>query len=76
MPLTTSQDAANAIGGSQFELCLIATVRVRELKAGARPLLDPEGSGHSVTALKEIEAGLIGREYLAKVKLPPGMQKG
>ena len=65
---TNSQDAARKIGGNVFELCLIMSVRVRELRAGAMPKVQARGAGPSVTAMMEIEQGKIGREYLAKVK--------
>lgn len=59
-----NQAAAVAVGG-QFDLVLIASRRARELKHGWTPKVECE-NGAVVTALREIEAGLIGREYLAK----------
>ena len=52
--------------GSKFDLVLIASARARELKRGHQPKL-LSNNGPMVTALREIEAGLIGREYLKKV---------
>jgi DNA-directed RNA polymerase subunit omega len=65
MARITSQKAAEAVG-NRFDLVLIAAARVRELKRGhaAKVLCD---NGPMVTALREIEAGLVGREYLKKV---------
>lgn len=60
-------DLCVANAGNRFDLVLIASERVRELKRGARPKLTTS-STHCVTALEEIEAGLIGKEYLKKVK--------
>jgi DNA-directed RNA polymerase subunit omega len=64
----TSQEAAEMIG-NRFEMVLIATARVRELKRGYRTKLDkPTKAGPIVTALMEIEKGLVGREYLKQVR--------
>lgn len=65
MARITSQKAAEAVG-NRFDLVLIAAARARELKRGHAPkVLCNNAPG--VTALREIEAGLIGREYLNKV---------
>ena len=66
MARLTSERAARAVG-SQFDLVLIAARRTRELRSGWKPLVAVEaGETESVTALREIEAGLIGRDYLFK----------
>jgi DNA-directed RNA polymerase subunit omega len=55
--------------GNRFNLVLVAAQRVRELKSGSRPLI--ENDNHStpvVLALKEIEQGHVGIEYLKKIK--------
>jgi DNA-directed RNA polymerase subunit K/omega len=44
---------------------LIASKRVRELSRGYKPLTVTD-NGFAVTALREIEAGLIGPDYLKK----------
>jgi DNA-directed RNA polymerase subunit omega len=62
----TSEEAVNQVG-NRFDLILIAAQRVRELKNGHRPKLTTK-AGHTVTALQEIEAGLVGREYLKRLK--------
>jgi DNA-directed RNA polymerase subunit omega len=63
----TSQEAVEMIG-NRFEMVLIASARVRELKRGHKSLLDkPTNAGPIVTALMEIEKGLVGRDYLRKV---------
>lgn len=61
----TSEEAVNAIG-NRYDLVLIASIRARELKGS--PLMNNSRNGSIVTALKEIEDGKIGREYLKRVK--------
>lgn len=58
----TSQLAAEAVG-NRYDLVLIASMRVKELRMGDLPRIHTT-SGHVVTALNEVEAGLVGREYL------------
>jgi len=54
--------------GSRFDLVLVAALRVRELKRGHRSLLNTATkNGTTITALAEIEAGLVGRDYLRKI---------
>jgi DNA-directed RNA polymerase subunit omega len=53
--------------GSRFDLVLIASHRVRELKRGYRSTLNTK-EGPTVTALMEIEAGLVGKEYLKRIR--------
>ena len=62
----TSEDAALMVG-NRFDLVLIASHRVRELKRGHRSTLNTK-EGPIVTALMEIEAGLVGREYLKRIR--------
>jgi DNA-directed RNA polymerase subunit K/omega len=66
MPGNTSQEAAAMVGG-QFNLVLIVSIRVRELKRGHLPKVKTN-AGPSVTALLEIEQGFIGIDYLKKLK--------
>lgn len=63
MARITSELAVGMVG--QYNLVLIAARRARELKRGWRPLIQCDND-IPVTALREIEAGLIGREYLLK----------
>jgi DNA-directed RNA polymerase subunit omega len=65
MARITSQKAAEAVG-NRFDLVLIAAVRARELKRGHAPKVLCD-NGPMVTALREIETGLVGRDYLKKV---------
>jgi DNA-directed RNA polymerase omega subunit len=60
----TSQQAVLAVG-NRYDLVLIASQRVRELKRGHRPLVTSR-RGPILTALKEIEQGLVDRKYLLK----------
>ena len=64
MARLTSERAA-AAAGNKYDLVLIAARRARELKRGWRPLVQCDNDV-LVTALREIEAGLIGRDYLLK----------
>jgi len=67
----TSEDAVSMVG-NRFDLVLIASQRVRELRNGHRAKLTTK-AGPVVTALQEIEKGLVGREYLKRLatkKLP------
>ncbi len=64
MARITSEDAVNAIG-SRYDLVLIASRRARELNRGWQPLVSGD-NGNIITALREIEAGKIGRDYLLK----------
>jgi len=66
MARVTSQLAVEVIG-SRYDLVLIAALRARELKKGYIPKVVCKNSPH-VTALREIEAGFVGREYLKKVQ--------
>lgn len=66
MPRITSEKAAEMIG-NRFNLVLAASVRVRELRSGDKPMVDSKG-GPVVTALKEIEAGLVGKDYIKRIK--------
>jgi DNA-directed RNA polymerase subunit omega len=63
----TSEDAVNAIG-NRYEMVLIASLRARELRRGHQSKLIKGGNGKLITALKEIEQGLIGRDYLKRIR--------
>jgi DNA-directed RNA polymerase omega subunit len=64
--LGLSNEAAVAAVGNRYDLVLIGAQRARELRRGDKPKL--AGPIHSpvVTALKEIELGLVGKNYLYK----------
>lgn len=66
MARISSEQAVNQVG-NRYDLILIASQRIRELKRGHRPKIDTK-YGHSLTALTEIEEGVVGREYLKRIK--------
>lgn len=62
----TSEEAVNAVG-NRFDLILIAAQRVRELRSGYRSKINVKGGPVSV-ALQEIEQGVVGRDYLKRIR--------
>lgn len=65
MARITSEEASKQIG-SQYDLILIASRRVRELRNGHAPEIADTHRSEIITALREIEQGKVGREYLLK----------
>jgi|DEB3_MinimDraft_2_1074329.scaffolds.fasta_scaffold00012_26 DNA-directed RNA polymerase omega subunit len=63
----TAENAINKIG-NKFDCILIAAARARELRRGKKSMLPAEDNQAIVLALREIEAGLVGREYLRKIR--------
>jgi DNA-directed RNA polymerase subunit omega len=61
----TSQLAVEAVG-NRYDLVLIGARRARELSRGDAAKVDRYKHGNVLTALKEIEQGKVGREYLYK----------
>jgi DNA-directed RNA polymerase subunit omega len=59
----TSELAVAAIG-NRYDLVLVGARRMRELGRGDMPKVDARGHGACVTALMEIEAGHVTRDYL------------
>lgn len=70
MARLTSEVAALKIG-NRYDLILIGSRRARELHRGWRSLVDCK-NGAVVTAIREMEQGKIGREYLQK---PPQLSR-
>lgn len=64
MARITSQNAVLAVG-NRYELILIGARRARELNSGWQPHITCDDNP-VVTALREIEAGHVGRDYLLK----------
>ena len=64
--LGLSNEAAVAAVENRYDLVLIGARRARELGRGDKPKIDGPKHGAVVTALKEIELGLVGRDYLYK----------
>jgi DNA-directed RNA polymerase subunit omega len=66
MSRISSEKAVQQIG-NRYDLVLIASQRVRELRKGHKPKLLSK-HGPVLTALDEIENGHITKDYLARVK--------
>ena len=67
MELKTSEIAAKQTGGI-YNLVLVASARIRELRKGHAPKVVTK-TGPVITALHEIEKGLINpKEYLSKYR--------
>ena len=64
--LGLSNEAAVEAVGNRYDLVLIGARRARELGRGDKPNVDGPKHSAVVTALKEIELGLVGRDYLYK----------
>jgi len=54
-----------------FDLVLVAAKRARRLSNGAEPQVEWENDKPTVVALREIAAGMVGREILDDVDTPP-----
>lgn len=55
---------------NQFDLCLVASKRARQLARGAQARLPWQDHKSTVLTLKEIAAGLIGPSVLVEADLP------
>ena len=55
------------VGGNRFDLVLIASARARELSRGHKKMVSTVNST-TITALREIEEGHVGREYLKRIR--------
>jgi DNA-directed RNA polymerase omega subunit len=66
MARISSEKAVMAVG-NRYDLILIASHRVRELRNGHRAKVTINHS-EPLVALTEIEEGLIGREYLKRIR--------
>lgn len=64
MARITSEKAVEQVG-NRYDLVLIASRRARELKHNYAPHIDTDDS-YTVKAIREIEQGHIGRDYLLK----------
>ena len=65
MARITIEDCLHRIP-NRFELTLAATNRARQIASGSAPLLDTARDKPTVIALREIAAGKVGLEMLAK----------
>lgn len=68
-----TSEIAEAKIGNKFDMILVAAARARELRRGRRALLDGK-DGAVIMSLREIEAGVIGREMLLEVGKPHGIR--
>lgn len=66
MPRISSEKAVEKIG-NRYNLILIASMRARELTNGHLPKVKTK-HGPILTALTEIEEGLISKDYLKRIK--------
>lgn len=66
MARISSEKAVNQLG-NRYDLILVVSQRIRELRKGYKPKLATK-HGPSLTALTEIEEGLVGREYLKRIR--------
>jgi DNA-directed RNA polymerase subunit omega len=62
-----SSEKAVQMVGNRFDLVLIAAARQRELMRGHKPKI-PTNDGPHLAALQEIEQGLVGRDYLKRLR--------
>lgn len=61
-----SNETCVAMVENRYDLVLIGARRARELARGDMPRVGGQRRSHIVTALKEIEAGKVTRDYLYK----------
>ena len=64
MARITSEDAVAQVG-NRYDLVLIASRRARELSNSHAPHINTD-DGNVVKAIREIEQGHVGRDYLHK----------
>ena len=70
----TSQHAVEALG-NRYDLVLVAAQRARELRRGHAPKILSK-YGPMVTAILEIEEGLVGNDYLHRLSNTNKKNKG
>ncbi len=65
MARVTVEDAVEKVG-NRFDLVLLAARRARQISSGSNPLVEEEKDKPTVIALREIEEGLITKDFLDK----------
>ncbi len=65
MARVTVEDAVDKVG-NRFDLVLLAARRARQISSGSNPLVEEEKDKPTVIALREIEEGLITKDFLDK----------
>ena len=61
---------------NRFQLTLAATYRARQLAQGGTPMVEASRDKPTVIALREMAAGKVGLEYLAKISAGGGNSGG
>jgi len=69
MARVTVEDCLDKVD-NRFQLVLIATRRARQLANGVQPLVPWENDKPTIVALREIAAGLVGRDILKESSYP------
>lgn len=67
-PKINTEQCVENVGGSRFDLVLIASARARELAARHRASGAEGNPNAPVTALLDIQCGHVGIEYLKRVR--------
>lgn len=68
MARVTVEDSVKKVG-NRFDLVLLATKRARQIATGGKePMVPRDNDKPTVLALREIEAGLIGRDDFARME--------
>jgi DNA-directed RNA polymerase subunit omega len=62
MARITIEDCAEQVS-NRFHLVQMASIRTKQLKKGAAPLVQSEGNKEVVVALREIAAGFVKPDY-------------
>jgi DNA-directed RNA polymerase subunit omega len=65
MARITIEDCTEVVG-NRFHLVQMASIRTKQLKKGARPLVQHEENKEVVVSLREIAAGYIRPDYPAE----------
>ena len=65
MARITIEDCVQVVG-NRFHLVQMASIRTKQLKKGARPLVQHEENKEVVVSLREIAAGYIRPDYPAE----------
>lgn len=65
MARVTVEDCLDKVD-NRFMLVMIASKRVKQLYKGARPQISVKNNRFVVTALREIAAGKVSAEYIAR----------
>jgi DNA-directed RNA polymerase omega subunit len=66
-PEIDTEKCVENVGGNRFDLVLIGAVRAREISVKHRHDENTKQVNAPVSALLDVQSGLVGREYLKKV---------